>query len=382
MENKNLFSAIKTFINNTPVGQTFTTKQLIAAVGSNETLTRWKAVNSNPFYRTHTYKAYLRRTGFLSFIKRGEWKVEKHIPESYNLGTIEFLIGYKGKTYNGMTREEILNPQLLFTSGDMLVFSNTNVKRMYSAQSGAKAIFKGFVDWTEGELIKVEWIRDGLDNKQDDGGYFISDFVKVEEVSTQKEDRIFEENKKKVMKLKVGDIVKLENNDIMGAKKGATAKVTYVDNDAWVTVVWLDDLSFGQEDGEYDISRFTKIKEEASQKEDRIFEENKKKVMKFNFEEGKQRVTAMMSERVDNFTHDMLQDIRLVINEDRDETLDQIEGIIESIRYTKRNIENATERVKSAIYIREVLEAMENTMFEEMEETVLGELFNVDIVID
>jgi hypothetical protein len=302
MENKNLFSAIKTFINNTPVGQTFTTKQLIAAVGSNETLTRWKAVNSNPFYRTHTYKAYLRRTGFLSFIKRGEWKVEKHIPESYNLGTIEFLIGYKGKTYNGMTREEILNPQLLFTSGDMLVFSNTNVKRMYSAQSGAKAIFKGFVDWTEGELIKVEWIRDGLDNKQDDGGYFISDFVKVEEVSTQKEDR--------------------------------------------------------------------------------IFEENKEKSMKFNFEEGKQRVTAMMSERVDNFTHDMLQDIRLVINEDRDETLDQIEGIIESIRYTKRNIENATERVKSAITIQEVLEAMNDTMFEDMEETVLGELFNVDIVID
>lgn len=29
MEKKNLFSAVKTFINNTPVGQTFTTKQPI-----------------------------------------------------------------------------------------------------------------------------------------------------------------------------------------------------------------------------------------------------------------------------------------------------------------------------------------------------------------
>ena len=65
----------------------------------------------------------------------------------------------------------------------------------------SKAIFKGIVEETEGELIKVEWIRDGLDNKQNNGGYFISDFVKVEEVSTQKEDRIFEEIKKeKVMK--------------------------------------------------------------------------------------------------------------------------------------------------------------------------------------
>ena len=71
----------------------------------------------------------MRRAGFLSFIKRGEWKVEKHIPESYNLGTIEFLIGYKGKTYNGMTREEILNPKSTslplgpLKAGDILEFN-------------------------------------------------------------------------------------------------------------------------------------------------------------------------------------------------------------------------------------------------------------------
>jgi hypothetical protein len=303
MKQKNLFDAIKTFINNESIGTVFTTKQLIAAVGENEESTRWKEWNNNPFYRTHTYKAYLKRTGFVSFIKKGIWKIEKHIPESYNLGTIEFLLGYKGKTYNGMTREEILNP------------------KPTSSNLGP---------------------------------------------------------------LKVGDIIKLENNDMMGAKKGAIAEVKFidnVDNDTWVTVEWLDDLAFGQEDGEYDVTRFTKIKEEASQKEDRIFEENKK-VMKFNFEEGKQRVIAMMSEHVDNFTHDMLQDIRLVINEDRDETLSQIEEIIESIRFTKRNVESATELVKSATSIQRVLEVMEETMFEGMEETVLGELFNVDITIE
>jgi hypothetical protein len=102
---KNLFQAVKTFINNVEVGETFTTKHLIEVVGDHETLTWWKDVNSNPFYRTHTYKSYLKRTGFLSSIKRGEWKVERHIPDFVNLGTIEFLIGFKYKNiYNGMTK--------------------------------------------------------------------------------------------------------------------------------------------------------------------------------------------------------------------------------------------------------------------------------------
>jgi hypothetical protein len=199
MKEKNLFKAIKTFINNTPVGETFTTKQLIAEVGENETLTWWKDVNSNPFYRTHTYKAYLRRAGFLSNIKYGVWKVEKHIPESYNLGTIEFLIGYKGKTYNGMTREEILNQKSSLKKGDILRFDFPSIR--YSANKWATAIYQGttYIDQDGGELISVKWIRDGNDNKQNDGEYYSHMFVKVKEVSTQKEDRILKENKK-VMK--------------------------------------------------------------------------------------------------------------------------------------------------------------------------------------
>jgi hypothetical protein len=88
-------------------------------VGDNEMPTRWKTSNRNPYYRTHTYKAYLRRTGFLSNPKRGEWTVEKHIPDFINLGTIEFLLCFwnnNKKTYNGLTRveirEKINNPQV------------------------------------------------------------------------------------------------------------------------------------------------------------------------------------------------------------------------------------------------------------------------------
>jgi hypothetical protein len=199
MEKKNLFKAVKTFINNTPIGQTFTTKQLIANVGKNEVLTRWKYSNSNPFYRTHTYKAYLKRAGFLSTEKRGIWKIEKHIPESYNLGTIEFLIGYKGKIYNGMTRKELLNQESSLQKGDVLRFDFPSI--MYAANKWATAVFQGekYIDQDGTELITVKWIRDGNDNGQNDGVYDLSMFEKVKDVSTQKEDRILKENKK-VMK--------------------------------------------------------------------------------------------------------------------------------------------------------------------------------------
>ena len=109
MKKKNLFQAVKTFINDTPKGETFTTKELIASVGNQEDSTQWKKWNNNPNYRTHTYKAYLKRTGFLSNPKYGVWEVKKHIPGFINLGTIEFLIGYKtySNRYNGLTEQQI-----------------------------------------------------------------------------------------------------------------------------------------------------------------------------------------------------------------------------------------------------------------------------------
>lgn len=111
MKKKNLFQAVKTFVNDTPRGETFTTKELIASVGNQEDSTQWKRWNNNPNYRTHTYKAYLKRTGFLSNPKYGVWEVKKHIPDFINLGTIEFLIGYKtySNRYNGLTEQQIKN---------------------------------------------------------------------------------------------------------------------------------------------------------------------------------------------------------------------------------------------------------------------------------
>jgi hypothetical protein len=87
-----------------------------------------------------------------------------------------------------------------FKKGDILRFMGDF---RYSAKKGATSIYQGttYIDQDGGELISVEWIRDGKDDGQKDGDYYLYMFEKVEEVSTQKEDRIFEEIKKeKVMK--------------------------------------------------------------------------------------------------------------------------------------------------------------------------------------
>ncbi len=63
-----------------------------------------------------------------------------------------------------------------FQVGDILVFHGV---RGYQAVKGAKVICKGSYEaWGE-EFIDVKWI-DELSNGQDDGGYYESDFTKVD----------------------------------------------------------------------------------------------------------------------------------------------------------------------------------------------------------
>jgi hypothetical protein len=75
-----------------------------------------------------------------------------------------------------------------FKKGDILEFKGV---KNYSAKKGAKAICV-----SNDNYLYVEWIRNGDDNDQDNGGYHEEWFTKVGEVSTQGENRIFEENKK------------------------------------------------------------------------------------------------------------------------------------------------------------------------------------------
>ena len=74
------FNEVAAFINSIPVGETFTSKEYINAVGDSETVTRWKIYSKNKNYRSHQYKGML-KGHFLQHVKRGTWKVTRHIPE-------------------------------------------------------------------------------------------------------------------------------------------------------------------------------------------------------------------------------------------------------------------------------------------------------------
>jgi hypothetical protein len=90
----------------------------------------------------------------------------------------------------------------------------------------------------------------------------------------------------------------------------------------------------------------------------------------------------MLEEHIADFKKDMLQDIKITINEDADisgtDAIDQIEDIIETIKTNTNYCLKAIGRVKIAKSIAEVLGAMEDTCYEEMEETVLAELFGLE----
>jgi hypothetical protein len=110
------FNHICNNINCVPVGQTFTTKEYIAAVGHYENVTSWKRYSKNPHYICHQYKGYLRRAGFISQVSRGLWKVEKHIPQWFDFGHLSALLGYHKwdqvnrkyiTTYKGMNASDI-----------------------------------------------------------------------------------------------------------------------------------------------------------------------------------------------------------------------------------------------------------------------------------
>ena len=125
----NLFQSVKSFINSYNVGDTFTTKEFHAAMDGIEQPTWWKKYNRQLFYRSNTYRTYLRHLGFVQNPERGLWRVLCHIPAWLDSGHVNSILGYmytagpdentisyshpKGAwtithlDYKGMTREEI-----------------------------------------------------------------------------------------------------------------------------------------------------------------------------------------------------------------------------------------------------------------------------------
>jgi hypothetical protein len=184
--------------------------------------------------------------------------------------------------------------------GDILEFEGA---KSYAAEKGARAIYKGTYNASDEEFIRVEWIRDGKDHDQDDGGYFFSQFTKVEEVSFEKENRIFE---------------------------------------------------------------YKEIKKE--------------KVMKVDFKAGKERVVQRLITFIEDFEQDMLGDIKIIVNSDRENKTEQINEILDTIKTHKGFTEDAIARLEKAYSLKDILLAMRNTVFEEDEATILQAFLDVDSV--
>jgi hypothetical protein len=126
----NLFQSVKSFINSKNLGDTFTTKEFHAAMNGIEQPTWWKKYNKQLFYRSNTYRTYLRHLGFVQNPERGLWKVICHIPAWLDSGHVNSALGYmytagrdentisyshpqgawsiKHLDYKGMTRDEIV----------------------------------------------------------------------------------------------------------------------------------------------------------------------------------------------------------------------------------------------------------------------------------
>jgi hypothetical protein len=125
----NLFQSVKSFINSKNVGETFTTKEFHAAMNGIEQPTWWKKYNRQLFYRSNTYRTYLRHLGFVENTERGVWRVLCHIPAWLDSGHVNSALGYmytaghdentisyshpqgswtiKYLDYKGMTRDQI-----------------------------------------------------------------------------------------------------------------------------------------------------------------------------------------------------------------------------------------------------------------------------------
>ena len=95
MSNKqNLFQSVKAFINSKNVGETFTTKEFHAAMKGIEFVTGWKKYSGGEFYRSNTYRTYLRHLGFVENPQRGLWRVLCHVPAWLDSGHVNSYLGY------------------------------------------------------------------------------------------------------------------------------------------------------------------------------------------------------------------------------------------------------------------------------------------------
>ena len=171
------------------------------------------------------------------------------------------------------------------------------------------------------------------------------------------------------MELKKGDILEFDGNGPYTAKKGARAiykGIKCSGGREFIQVEWIrDELSGEQEDGGYDESQFIKTEEVSFQKEDRIFEENKK-VMKFDFENGKKLLIEYFNYEIERAEQYALEYIRGL------DDMDDIESEVESFRYSKREHDERVRNIELSNTLSQVYKALIDSCLEDDDDTIMS----------
>lgn len=102
--------------------------------------------------------------------------------------------------------------------------------------------------------------------------------------------------------------------------------------------------------------------------------------LRFSMEAGKQRVINMLTGSTEDIKQQTLKDIQMVIEGGYEDILEEIEDYIAMIRTIEKNTNNCIEKIKKAYSIEEILNATKDTPFEDMELTILSELFGVQSI--
>jgi DNA-directed RNA polymerase subunit H (RpoH/RPB5) len=206
MHKKNLFQSVKSFINSREVDTQFTTKELHSEMLGIESVTFWK--RDNPFYRTDTYRSYLKRLGFVKRIKNGLWEVIAPIPNWFDSGTANFLLfpSYvfeNGKTtrqsvYKGETRSQI---ELKLEEHFKYYKKEIVMKHEFKVGDKVKIVGKsGYHGFEMGENVEVIYVyKEVLECERNGGG------TTVLQQTIDKNDVVLCNE----ITYKVGDIVKI-----------------------------------------------------------------------------------------------------------------------------------------------------------------------------
>jgi len=126
-----LFNAVAKFINEQPIGSTFSTQEYLNRIAGYETSTTWKRNNKSNNYRAHSYKGMLKKY-FILKVKRGSWKVIAHIPDWFTTAHLWTLNWYttssryenKTKKWTNTNRTKMTRDEII---AKLEVETNTNI---------------------------------------------------------------------------------------------------------------------------------------------------------------------------------------------------------------------------------------------------------------